>query len=174
MSEENKNPMTEVRIDKVVVNIGVGERGEKLRKAQKVLELLTGHKPVITLGKITNRDLGVRKGMPIGTKVTLRGKDAEEFLDKALWVVEYKILKYSFDKEGNFSFGIKDYTEFKDMKYDPDIGIFGMDITVHLIKPGYRVSRRRRARARIPRHHRVTVDEAVEFFKKKYNVEVIE
>lgn len=174
MAEQKENVMRAVRINKVVLNIGVGEGGEKLRKAVQVLEMLTNHKPVITLGKQTNRDLGVRVGMPIGTKVTLRGNDAEDFLKRALWVVNNKILKYSFDEQGNFSFGIKDYTEFQDMKYDPEIGVFGLDINVSLARPGRRVVYRRRRRSRIPKHHRVGKEDAVEFFKNKFQVEVVE
>lgn len=166
--------MRTVKIDKVVINIGVGEGGEKLRRAERVLELLTGQKVYRTLGKRTNRDLGVRRGAPIGCKVTLRGQKAEEFIKKALWVKDYKVSLYSFDDHGNLSFGIRDYTQFKDMKYDPEIGIFGMDITVVLTRPGKRVSLRRRRRAKIPKDHRVTIREAIEFFKNKFNVEVIE
>ncbi len=76
--------MRQPRVEKVVVNIGVGEAGERLVKAQKVLEMVTKQKPVITIAKVTNRDLGVREGMPIGCKVTLRGERAETFLKKAL------------------------------------------------------------------------------------------
>ena len=74
------NPMRQLRIEKITVNIGVGEAGEKLVKAQKVLDMVTGHKSVQTLSKTVNRDLGIREGMPLGCKVTLRGEDAEKFL----------------------------------------------------------------------------------------------
>ena len=174
MEEAKSNPMRTVKIDKVVLNIGVGESGEKLRKATKILEMLTTQKPVITLGKITNRELGVRKGMPIGAKLTLRGKPAEDFIERALWVVDHKILKYSFDDYGNFSFGIKDYTEFQGMKYDPEIGIFGLDINISMTRPGRRITLRRRRRSKVSGGHRVKTEEAVAFFKEKFKVEVIE
>ena len=79
--------MRQAKVQKVVVNIGVGDAGERLVKAQKVLEMLTKHKPKITNAKVTNRDLGVREGMPIGCKVTLRGDEAEKFLNRALGYV---------------------------------------------------------------------------------------
>lgn len=167
------NIMREISIFKVVVNIGVGEAGEKLIKAERVLELLTHRKPVRTLSKTTNKDLGIRKGMPIGCKVTLRGEDALEFLKNAFWVKDNKIADYSFDSEGNFSFGVGDYTDFKDMKYDPDIGIFGLDISVTLNRKGWRVTNRKRARGKIPRSHRLTPVEAKNFVKTKLNVEVV-
>lgn len=165
--------MREIRIDKVVVNIGVGEAGEKLMKAEKVLELLTHRKPIRTLAKTTNKDLGIRRGMPIGCKVTLRGEDTMNFLKEALWVKNNKIADYSFDAEGNFSFGIGDYTDFKEMKYDPDIGIFGLDVSVTLARKGLRVWNRRRARARIPKHHKITPREAQQFVKSKLDVDVV-
>jgi len=168
------NVMREPRIEKVVVNIGVGEAGERLVKAQKVLEMLTGQKPIVTTSKVTNRDLGIRKGMPIGCKVTLRKKKAEEFLKKALWIRENRVAEYSFDPEGNLSFGISDYTDFEGMKYDPEIGIFGMDVNVVIQRPGYRITKRRVMRRRLPARHRLSREEAMEFMKEKFSVEVVE
>ena len=89
------NPMKELRIAKVVLNIGVGEAGERLGKAETVLEKLSGCKPVRTLSKSTNRDLGIRLGMPIGCKVTLRGENAMKFLKESLWVRENSCLLYT-------------------------------------------------------------------------------
>ena len=103
------NAMREIRVDKVVVNIGVGEAGERLVKAQKVLEMVTGQKSVQTISKTVNRDLGIRVGMPLGCKVTLRGEAAEDFITRALPIREMRVPVYSFDKEGNMSFGITDY-----------------------------------------------------------------
>ncbi len=167
------NSMREIKIDKVVINIGVGEAGEKLIKAEKVLELLTHRKPVRTIARTTNKDLGIRKGMPIGCKVTLRKEDTLNFLKEAFWVKNNRIADYSFDMEGNFSFGVADYTDFKDMKYDPDIGIFGFDISVTLARKGARVKSRRRAKGKIPKHHRISPEEAKKFVRAKLNVEVV-
>jgi large subunit ribosomal protein L5 len=166
--------MRQPQIDKVVVNIGVGEAGERLNKAQKVLNMVTKQKPVVTTAKVTNRDLGVRFGMPIGCKVTMRGDKAQDFLRKALLIREGRIAVYSFDKEGNLSFGIPDYTDFEGMKYDPEIGIFGMDVNVVFMRPGYRVAKRRIMTRKIPRKHRMTRDEAISFMKEQFKVEVVE
>lgn len=167
------NSMREIKIDKVVVNIGVGEAGEKLIKAERVLELLTHRKPVRTISKTTNKDLGIRLAMPIGSKVTLRGEPAISFLKGAFWVKDNKIAHYSFDPEGNFSFGISDYTDFEGMKYNPDIGIFGLDISVTVARSGLRVKQRKIAKGKIPKHHRITPKEAMDFVKTKLSVEVI-
>ncbi len=168
------NPMRDMRLEKVVVNIGVGEAGERLLKAEKVLRLVTGRKPMRTKARTTNRDLGIRKGMEIGCKVTLRGRDAEEFVKKAFWIRENKIAEYSFDPEGNFSFGVQDYTDFPGMKYDPEIGIFGMDVSASIARAGKRVQRRKIMRRAVPAHHRVKKADGVEFVRSKFGVEVVE
>lgn len=168
------NPMRATKIGKVVVNIGVGEGGEKLLKAEKVLQLVTGKKPVRTLARVTNKDWGLKPGAPIGCKVTLRDKAAEKFLKDAFWVRDNKIPTYSFDEFGNFSFGIPDYTDFPGMKYDPSIGIFGMDVCVRLARAGTRIQTRKRCRTKIPTKQKLTLQEAVEFIKNKFNTEVVE
>ncbi len=168
------NPMREVLIDKVVINIGVGEAGERLRRAEKVIEILTNRKPVRLKAKKTIRDFGIRKGLPIAVKVTLRGKEAEDFLKRALWVKGFKVPNYSFDSQGNLNFGISDYTEFEGVKYDPEIGIFGMDINVVFRRRGYRVARRRIKSAKIPRKHRVTREEVMSFMREKFNLNILE
>lgn len=166
--------MRTIRIEKVVVNVGVGEAGEKLVKAQKVLELVTKQKSVQTVSHRAVRDWGVRRNMPIGTRVTLRGDAADAFLKAALEIRNHRLPAYSFDTRGNFSFGIQDYTDFPGMKYDPEIGVFGMDVAVSLQRPGWRVTRRaNRARA-IPRRHRVSRDEGIQFLKDHFKVEVVE
>ncbi len=166
--------MREIRIEKVVVNVGVGEAGEKLVKAQKVLQLVTRQRPAQTLAHSGVRDWGVRRGMAIGTKVTLRGKDAEDFLKRALSIRNNRLPAYSFDPRGNFSFGVPDYTDFEGMKYDPEIGVFGMDISVSLQRPGFRVAKRRVRSHPIPRRHRITRTEGITFIKDRFGVEVVE
>ena len=170
----SENPMRALRVEKVTVNIGVGEAGEKLVKAQKVLEMVTNQKSVQTISKTVNRDLGIRVGMPLGCKVTLRGEAAETFLVRALSIRENKIYSYSFDKEGNMSFGISDYTDFEGMKYDPEIGIFGMDISVVLRRVGNRITQRALLQRRIPKSHRVDREEAIQYMKDTFEVKVIQ
>lgn len=166
--------MREIRLYKAVINIGVGDAGERLLKAEKVLKMVTGKKPVRTTAKTTNRDLGIRRGMQIGCKVTLRGKEAEEFVKKAFWIRENRIATYSFDPEGNFSFGIQDYTDFPGMKYDPEIGIFGMDVCAAIGRRGRRISDRRIMRRKVPTHQKVTKKEGMDYVKKTYSVEVVD
>ncbi len=166
--------MRDLHVEKVVVNIGVGEAGERLAKAEKVLEMVTKQKPVETLSKTVNRDLGIRQGMPLGCKVTLRGESAVDFVKQALAIREMRVPEYSFDQEGNMSFGISDYTDFEGMKYDPEIGIFGMDISVVLRRPGNRITQRALLKRRIPKSHRVARDEAIQYMKDNFQIEVVQ
>ncbi len=167
--------MSQPRITKVVVHIGVGEAGQRLMVAERVLELLTGLSSVRTIAKSTNRDVGTREGAPIGCKVTMRDSSTiDTFLKDAFWVREQIIHEWSFDEGGNLSFGIKDYTDFPKQKYDPEIGIFGMDINIVLERPGHRVSRRRRRSSRVGAGHRVSREECKSFFQDHYNVTIVE
>ena len=171
--KEDKQTM-KPRIAKVTVNIGVGEAGEKLKKAESVLAGVTKQKPMQTVSKTTNKDWGLRKFMPLGCKVTLRKKAAENFLRSALKIRENKISEYSFDDQGNFSFGVPDHTLFEGQKYDPSIGIFGMDICVTVENPGYRIKHRQIDRRKIPQRHQLTKEATMKFITESFNVEVVE
>ena len=171
--KEEKKSM-KPHIAKVTVNIGVGEAGEKLKKAESVLAGVTKQKPIQTLSKTTNKDWGLRKFMPIGCKVTLRKKAAETFLINALKIRENKISDYSFDNQGNFSFGVPDHTLFEGQKYDPNIGIFGMDICVTVEKPGYRIKYRGIDQRKIPQRHQLTKETTIQFITEAFHVEVVE
>jgi len=168
------NPHRTLRVVKAVVNVGVGESGEPLTKAEKVLQMVTGQKPIQTRAHTTNRDFGIRKGQAIGAKVTLRGPVAVAFLARAFDARDKQLDADSIDRNGNFSFGIADYTDFSGMKYDPAIGIHGMDISVEVGRSGFRV-RDRRARPRpIPRRLRSTGPETRAFLQLKFGVTVVE
>jgi len=171
--EGKQNPMTKVSVAKVTVNIGVGEAGEKLSKAESVLKSISGQTPVKTLSQTTNKDWGLRKRMPIGCKVTLRGKRADTFLVEALKTRENKIADYSFDDQGNISFGIPDHTLFASQKYNPDIGIFGMDVCITMKKPGHRIKHRRIDRRPIHHKHQATAEETMVFMQDTFKVEVV-
>jgi len=168
-----EQPMLKPRIEKVVVNLNVGKSGEPLEKASKVLKELTTQNPIKMKAKKTIRDFGIRQGEPIACIVTLRKQKATDFLKKVLPVVDNKISRSSFDKQGNFAFGIKEHIEIAGVKYDPDVGIFGMDICVSMSRPGYRVKNRRKEKARIGSKHALTPDEAVLFVKQTLGVEIV-
>ncbi len=170
----NKQPMLRPRIAKVTVNICVGAATERLGKAMRVIEELTGQKPVPRRARRTIKDFGIRKGENIAAKVTLRGEKAIEFLKKAFEAVGYRVKASSFDEFGNVSFGIKEHILIPGVKYDPEIGVFGMDVAITFERPGFRVLRRRRCRKKsIPRRHRVTKEEAMVYLYKVFGVDII-
>ncbi len=161
------------KIEKVVVNISVGKSGEPLEKATKVLEEITGQTPCKRKAKTSIRDFGIRKGESIACIVTLREEQALEFLKKALPVIDNKLSAKSFDRQGNFSFGLKEHIELPGVRYDPDVGIFGMDVCVSMIRPGYRVKNRRINKAKIGSKHVLTAEESMTFIKATLGVEIV-
>ncbi len=166
------NPMKTPRIDKIIVHMGVGESGEHLVNAEGIMKEVTGQNVVRTYAKKTLPAFGIKKSEPIGCKVTLRGIVAEEFLKTALSIVDKKLSSSQFDKNGNVAFGIEEHTDFPGMRYDPNIGVFGMDINVVVNRPGYRISKRRISERRVPSAHRITKDDTISFFKDNFFVEV--
>jgi len=174
-AEEKKkyeNPVLKPRIEKVVINCSVGKSGEPLERAMKILQELTGQKPCVRRAKKTIRDFGIRRKEPIACVVTLRGEKAKEFLSRALQAVDNRISKSSFDEYGNFSFGIKEHIDIPGTKYSPELGIIGMDVSVVLERPGYRVKRRRRAKSKVGTEHLLSPDEAISFIREEFNVEI--
>ncbi len=167
------NTMRTPSIEKITVHIGTGESGERLTTAEKLLETIVKQKSVRANARKTIPAFSIKKKEPIGCKVTLRGKRANEFLKTALNILENKLNVSQFDKSGNFSFGIEEHTDFPGMKYDPSIGIFGMDVNVALKRAGYRISRRKIEQHKIPQNHRLTKEDAISFVKSKYSVEVV-
>jgi len=162
--------MREPRVEKVVVHMGVGQGGRELAQAEEILEEITGQVGVRTQAKATRPEFGIRQGDPIGTKVTLRGEDAEEFLSTALPLADLRASQ--FDDTGNFSFGVEEHTDFPSQEYDPSIGIFGLDVTVNLVRPGYRVAKRDKASRSIPSNHRLDPDDAVAYVESTFDAEV--
>jgi large subunit ribosomal protein L5 len=173
MSSETESEFHEMRrprVEKVVVHMGVGQGGVDLANAEEILEEITGQQSVRTTATATKPEFNIREGDPIGTKVTLRDEDAEAFLETALALVE--LGESQFDDTGNFSFGIEEHTDFPSQEYDPSTGIYGLDVTVNLVRPGYRVAKRDKASRPIPSAHRLTVDDAVAYVEQTYDVEV--
>lgn len=173
MSLETKlSPMKKIAISKVVINIGVGRSGEPVEKAKRALNTLTGQQPKVCGAKNTVRDFGIHKGEPIGAMVTLRRDKAAEFLKRAIAAKSNTIKASSFDNFGNLSIGIHEHIDIPGTKYDPEIGIFGMDVCLALARPGYRVSRKRN-KSNIGKSHRITREDAISFLKQTFGVKIV-
>jgi len=168
-----QNPMQQIRVEKVTLNIGCGDDKTKIEKSAKLLQNITERKPLVTKSK-RRSTFGVAKGKPLGVMVTLRRQAAVEFLKKALVAVENKIKKSSFDKDGNFSFGIREYIDIPGVRYSHEIGMMGLDVSVTLERPGYHVKKRRIRQAKIGSKHKIKKEEAVEWLKNNFGVEIIE
>ncbi|KTG09254.1 50S ribosomal protein L5 [Haloprofundus marisrubri] len=167
---ESVHEMREARIEKVVVHMGIGQGGRELANAEDIIEAVTGQESVRTTSKRAGQDFGVRIGTPVGAKVTLRGETAHEFLETALPLAG--LSESNFDDTGNFSFGVEEHTEFPSQEYDPEIGIYGLDVTVNLVRPGYRVAKRDKVTRSIPANHRLTPEDAIAFLEESFDVEV--
>ncbi|MFP4632741.1 MAG: 50S ribosomal protein L5 [Halobacteriota archaeon] len=171
MSLDDLHEMRRPYVEKVVVHMSVGEGGRNLRNAEEIVEEVTGQTTVRTQAKRSQPEFGIREGDPIGCKTTLRGDTADGFLREALSIAG-EIPRSSFDEYGNLSFGIEEHTEFEEMEYDPEIGIYGMDVTVALARKGKRVERRGKMSRSLPRKQRLTAEDAAAYLAEEYGADV--
>ena len=166
------NPMRTILVEKVTVNMGVGQAGDELKKSKTVIEAITSAKAIETKCRVKQPKWDVRPGLPIGIKVTLRKKHATEFLARALDAKQSIIKKKSFDMQGNFGFGIKEHIDLPGIKYDPKLGIRGLDVLVTLKRNGQRIKKRKIAKRKIGKKHMITKNDAMQFMKEQFGVEI--
>jgi large subunit ribosomal protein L5 len=171
-TEVVESPMRKISIVKVVVNIGVGKSGEAVERARKVLDQITGQKPSERKAKESIRDFGTHRGEPIGLVVTVRGEATKDLITRLLTAREKKMNASSFDSRGSVSFGLKEHIEIPGIRYDPEIGIWGMNVSVFLQRPGGSVSSRLHKPAKIGKSHVVTKEEAMDYFRYEFGVTI--
>lgn len=166
------NPMKNIRIEKVTLNIGAGKDQTRLEKGMILLNTITNATPIKTITNKRIQEWGLRPGLPIGCKLTLRKNKATKILPRLLDAVDNRLRKKQFDDSGNIAFGIHEYIEIPGVKYDPKIGIMGLEVCVTLERPGYRIKRRKILQRKIPIRHRITKQEAIDFMTKYFNTKV--
>jgi len=176
-SEKNAkrdNPMRAVRLEKITLNLGCGGDAQVIERAEKLLEMLGGgRKPVVTASR-SRSTFGIAKGKPVGVKLTLRGKQAEDLLRQALAAVDNRIKSSQFDSEGNFSFGVKEYIELPGVKYKHEIGVLGFDVVVTLRRAGYGITRRRVQARKLPKSQKISREDAMAWAKENCGASIAE
>ena len=165
-AKENKvNKMKDISIAKITLNIGSGKDEEHLKRGLKLLQKISGMTPVKTK---TNRRIpgwGLRPGLVIGCKVTVR-KETEKLFKRLLAAKENTLSSKNFDDQGNLSFGLPEYIDIQGMEYDPELKIMGLEVAVTLERPGYRVKKRQLKPEALSKHHKINKEEAIDFIKK--------
>lgn len=165
--------MREVRIEKVTLNMSFGNDQAGIDKGLILMERLSGAKPVKTRAKKRIPNWNIRPGLPIGCMVTLRGKKAEEVIAKLVESRDELRFKEScFDEHGNMNFGIREYIDIPSVKYDPDLGVMGLEVSITLERPGFRVKKRKLIKRGLGSKHLITKEDAIKFMKEKFKVEV--
>lgn len=172
MAQETTNVMKSIFIDKVTVNVCVGNDKQGMIKAEKLLSKLTNKTPVKNCAKKRLATWQIRPGLPIGYKVTLRGEEAAKFLKWILESAKNKVKMSSLDRNGNFALGFAEYLELNGMKYDADIGIMGFEVMTTFARPGFRIKNRAIKSSKVPQRHKVTKEEVVDYMKDNFGVSV--
>lgn len=173
ITTQTENVMRKIKLDKITLNIGAGTEADGVEKAVLLLQKLSGAKPVKTIATKRIPTWKVRPGLPVGVKVTIRGKRAAELLKNLLHAIDNEIPKRAFTENG-FSFGMKEYIEIPGIKYDPKIGILGLEVAVSLVRPGYRVAKRKLRQHAIGRQHEITAEDSLKWAQESFGVKMRE
>ena len=168
------NAMKEIRVEKLTLNIGAGKEQAVLERGVNLLKQITGIDPVKTITQKRIPGWGLRPGLPIGCKITLRREEAVKLVKRLLVAKNNMLSKANFDEEGNVSFGIKEYIDIPDSKYDPKIGIMGLQASLTLERPGFRIKKRKVLKRTLPRDHRIAKDESISFMKDNFGIKIKE
>jgi len=166
------NINADIKLEKLVINIGIGSNEQLFDRVKTLLNRLTGHNAAPAKSKKRDPGLKIRKGQIIGAYVTLRKGEALSMLERAIDAVGK--LKESSIKGNSISFGIREYIDFSGVKYDPKIGMFGMNVNAVFSRNGKRVSTRRRKRRSVGKEHgTVRKEEIVEYLKNRFGANII-
>jgi large subunit ribosomal protein L5 len=162
--------MRAIRLDKLVVNIGTGVDQQLNTNARRLLELITGRKPADEISRKRIPGFKTAKGQKIGAFVTIRGPKAKELAVKLFDAVNDTLNARSVT-DNSISFGIHEYIDISGVKYDPKIGMLGMNVNLSFKRAGMHVELKKRHASRVPKYHKtISADELREYVKKEFNV----
>jgi len=166
------NLMRSTSIDKVIVNIGTGSDEQKQKNAKRLIEIITGMKPTDGISKKRNPAFKITKGTKIGAYVTVR-KDTDKLVKHLLEAVDMRV-KESSISNNTLSFGINEYIDINGIKYDPTIGMLGMNVNVSFSRKGIRVARRKIRNNAVPHKHRIIPREEIkDYLSKKFDANFV-
>lgn len=166
------NSMRKIKVEKVTLNIGAGKDQSRLEKGLMLLNTIAETTPIKTVTNKRIQEWGLRPGLPIGCKITLRKEKAAKLMPRLFDAVDNKLSSRQFDNNGNISFGIHEYIEIPGVKYNPKIGIMGLEVCITLERPGFRIKRRRIMSRKVPSRHRISKQDAIKFVADNFNIKV--
>jgi len=164
-----QNVMRSIFIEKVLLSAGAID--DELKKASKLLNIVSGMKSQIIASQKRIPDFNVRPGLEVGTRVTLRGQKAIDLLKRLLGALENQIPKSQIS-DNHFSFGIKEYIEIPGMEYQRDIGTRGFNVTVVFARAGLRVKRKKIKSGHVPKKQFVTKDEIIRYMEENFKTKI--
>ena len=170
---ETENIMRKINLNKVVLNMGVGRSGDSIEVAKRAMDQISSKKSCARNAKAAQRDWGIRKGEPIGVAVTIRGQDAKDLLKRLLEAIGNNLKGRSFDNFGNVSFGILEHIDIPGIKYDPQIGILGLNVSISMTRPGFNIRIRSRHKSHIGKKHLITKQDAQNYLTQEFGVAIV-
>jgi len=165
--------MKEIRIEKMTLNIGVGKNPALLDKGVMLLKQISGMTPIKLVTQKRIAGWGIRPGLAVGCKVTIRSQtQIKEILTRLLQAKDNVLTEKQFDDNGNVAFGIHEYINIPGVNYDPKIGIIGLQACLTLARPGFRIKKRKNQKRKIPIRHKIQRIDAIKFMKENYNTQI--
>ncbi|MFP4111636.1 MAG: 50S ribosomal protein L5 [Candidatus Woesearchaeota archaeon] len=171
MADTKDNIMRKIKIAKATLNVGAGKDQNVLNKGMMLIKHITGLDAVKTKTYKRLQAWGLRPGLPVGCKLTIRDPEMiRDLVERFLDAKNNELSLKQFDENGNVAFGIPEYIDIKGVKYNPDIGMMGLQICLTLERPGYRIKKRRIENRKVSHKHSVSKDDAIKFMKDNYNI----
>merc|ERR1712032_167988 len=164
--------MNYLRVDKLVVNVCLGESGSSLSKIFSVIENFCGQSPNYSRARYSIRSFKIRRNDLISLSTSLRGEKANNILDISLKTLDYELVDSNFCENGGLNFGIEEHIDLG-IKYDPSVVIFGLDLNILLVRAGIRLKRRRWSPRNVGPKQIVSAKEAKLWFNTSYDGIVI-